>query len=72
MYVGKKTLDSEFLNNVLEYTVHQGVHCSDFCASTISNLLCNPLPKQTAALHFRTKCSPLLMEMSAKSPVFKK
>jgi hypothetical protein len=63
---------SEFLKNVLEYRVHQGVHCDDSCPSTISNLLCNPFPKQTAALHFTTKCSPLPMEMSAKSAGFKK
>jgi hypothetical protein len=72
MYVEKKTVDFEFPNNVLQYAVHEGDHCSDCCASTISNLLCDPLPKQTAALHLRTKCSPLLMEMTAKSPGFKK
>jgi hypothetical protein len=51
----KKSLILKFPNNVLEFTVDQGAQCSDSQASTISNLSCNPLNMQTAALNFRTK-----------------
>jgi len=41
-----------------ESRVQWGVHCSNSCVPTFYSLLCNPLFKHSAALHFEQTVVP--------------